>query len=150
MEIIFTFLILTVFFYFLILKISGNLNKNHKVITLVVAVTSAVLICWIGFNNFKSFIVSQKQQTFNQKLWLKDPNSRWEMRDDLVRSRLLIGKDSTAIKRMLGLPTAKDDDLAWVYHLGTGVADLGFLFSTLAIHFEDGKVKYASYEDVKD
>ena len=150
MEIIFTFLILMVFFYFLILKISSRLNKKHKVITLVGSVTLAALICWIGFNNFKSFIISQKQQTFNQKLWLEDQNSRWEMRDDLVSSRLLIGKDSTTIKRMLGLPTTKDDDLAWVYHLGTGVADLGFVFSTLAIHFEDGKVKSATYEDVID
>lgn len=62
------------------------------------------------------------------------------MIDDLIDSKLLIGKDSSEVKEILGSPELKDKQQNfWQYYAGTGTG-FGFTDHQLIVKFANNKV----------
>lgn len=63
-----------------------------------------------------------KEKPFDAALWEQSPHetTRLHMADDLVRSRLLIGRSRTEVLQLLGTPTNTDKWQDWdmIYVLG--------------------------------
>lgn len=70
------------------------------------------------------------QKDFNRKDWFSDKNSRHEMTENIVGSRMLEGKNENEVIQLIGKPDRQDTTRAiWTYDLGMGAEDWGF-FST--------------------
>ena len=73
------------------------------------------------------------------------------MGDDIVKSKILIGKDSNQVKQLLGQPTWQDSlNTSWTYDMGMGGGGLGFLFHNLSVQFDKAKVVKVGHIRIKD
>jgi hypothetical protein len=102
-----------------------------------------LLIYWISYTPSKDF---------TQQEWLTNKEERYQMADDIIESKLLIGKDTNHVKLILGDTYWSDnywrpDSInTWTYDMGIG-GGLGFMFNHLYIKFEEDKV--ISVEHIK-
>lgn len=69
------------------------------------------------------------------------------MAEDLIDSEILLGKDTTQIKALLGEPDhygrcvwKKDAVNTWTYSIGVSDGGFVFLFHQLALRFDQDKV----------
>ncbi len=86
---------------------------------------------------------------FNQERWFSDKESRHEMKENLMKSRLLEGKTKEEVASILGGPTWGDTTNVWQYDMGASSAGFGWRFHTLKITFENGRAaKVEGYEVV--
>lgn len=87
---------------------------------------------------------------FDKASWSSDKMARFEMADDLLESRLLIGKDSSQLKEILGDPWVRRSSGEWVYDMGWGGGGFGFLWHHLNIQFKESRVLTAEYTTIQD
>ena len=72
------------------------------------------------------------------------------MGDDIVKSKILLGKDTNQVKQLLGKPTWQDSiNISWTYDMGFG-GGFGFLFHNLEINFDKNKVAKVDHIRIKD
>lgn len=89
------------------------------------------------------------KRDFSQKKWFSDKESRHEMKDDLIKSRLLEGKTREEVKSIHGEPTWGDTTNVWRYDMGWSSAGFGWKFHTLKITFENARaVKVQQQENI--
>jgi hypothetical protein len=118
-------------------------------------VTPVLYITFIFLFVFGFPIESGK--SFDQEKWLTDKEKRYEMARDIIKSNVIITRDTNQVKQILGQPTSGNnsnwhpDSLnIWTYEMGEGGGRLGFLFHNLVIRFEKGQVvavEHAKYRD---
>jgi hypothetical protein len=74
------------------------------------------------------------------------------MAGNIIKSKILIGKDTSQVKQMLGEPTwtnARTQN--WTYDMGTGGGGLGFLFHNLDLKLDNkGKVTSVEHIEIPD
>jgi len=72
------------------------------------------------------------------------------MGDDIVKSKILLGKDTNQVKQLLGQPTWQDSlNVSWTYDMGFG-GGFGFLFHNLSINFDKNKVVKVEHSRIQD
>jgi len=94
-------------------------KENHKIksVTKIMAVTlSAVIILPICFHIYH--LSYYPQRAFNSKEWIYDFSSRKNMCDDLINSKLLIGKTKEEVIGILGEDYNKYSETQIVYNIG--------------------------------
>jgi hypothetical protein len=88
---------------------------------------------------------------FDQSQWTTDREGRYQMANDLIDSKILIGKDTNQVKQTLGDPTWHNVvNKEWIYNMGMGGGGLGFMFHNLVVKFSNGKVATVRHEQIRD
>lgn len=90
------------------------------------------------------------KRDFSQEKWFSDKQSRHEMKENLMKSRLLEGKTKEEVVNILGGPTWGDTTNVWRYDMGTSSAGFGWKFHTLNITFENGQAARVEQYEVVD
>lgn len=94
---------------------------------------------------------------FEAELWATQTHKRFQMAEDLIDSEVLMGKDTTQVKDLLGDPGRygrciwkKNSVNTWTYSMGAGGGVLGFLSHELALKFDQNKVIQAEHFEIND
>src|SRR6476660_4804499 len=86
-------------------------------------------------------IVHGTTERFEKVKWFANAEKRFYMADDIIKSEILINKDSNQVKEILGDPTSRNPVFpVWYYHMGWGSGGLGFLKHDLAVRFDNKRV----------
>ena len=135
--ILFFIFISTFFFWKWILKKYIKVDKTRKIATwLATLIVTPVIyngliilfIFWISYTPSKNFDKSQ---------WLTDKEERFQMADDIIKSKIIIGKDTNQVKQILEEPPWRDNKAKkWTYEMGCGGGGLGFLFHNLDLNLD--------------
>ena len=89
------------------------------------------------------FLVScERRLEFDKNCWKNYPNERYKMADNIVKTKLLIGKDKQDVRVLLTEDCKYCDDTSnnWMYYLGEGFNKLDRKWEILDVEFQDGKV----------
>ena len=131
-------------------KIADKKQRNVVVIigTLLIAPTLYIIAAFI----FITIVLfpPEFQKDFDQKTWDDLKELRFEMRDDLVDSRLLEDKKKSEVKKLLGEPDRGDSTDIWTYDLGVSGAGFGWQFNDLKVHFVNDKVNKTELIEIID
>ncbi len=139
-----------IFFYMLFRNRITDKVKRNLLIWFSTIVFTPLLYAGI-FIAFIYFLFSEPpNKAFDQSKWITDNNERFLMGDDIVKNKILIGKDSIQVLQLLGQPNWKNNtDKSWTYNMGMGTG-FGFFFNYLAIKFENNKVAKVEHIREKD
>ncbi len=81
------------------------------------------------------------QKDFDQAAWAGIKDLRYEMKDDILESKMLENKTPTEVLQLLGEPSSKITDDIWIYDLGVSKAGFGWQFNDLKIYFQNNQVE---------
>ena len=125
---------------------------KQKIATWAATIVSSFLIYFGLIYAFLFFISRETSSDFDKSKWLVgDKESRFEMVDDIVDRKILIGKDTNQVKELLGKATSQDSsNQRWTYFVGTGGGGFGFLFHELFINFDKNKVISVAHSRIED
>ncbi|PQA56910.1 hypothetical protein [Siphonobacter curvatus] len=94
---------------------------------------------------------------FEAELWATQTHKRFQMAEDLIDRELLLGKDTTQVKDILGDPDRygrciwkKNSVNTWTYSMGSGGGSLSFLYHQLSLKFDQGRVVRAEHIEIDD
>jgi len=115
-------------------------HKRKRVIaTWSITVISTPIIL-IGIMNLSIYWMNYyPKRSFNHNDWMVDKDERYELSDDIINSKVLVGKTKSDIRTLLGNKGNKDNLDEWTYDLGTKPEILNIDPSVLIIYFEKGK-----------
>jgi hypothetical protein len=91
-------------------------------------------------------------KNFDKAQWLADKAHRYQMAEDIINSRMLIGKDSNQVNEILGLADSPVHSYGqYTYEMGTQPAGFGVVFHKLLLKRDStGKVVSVEHIQVKD
>lgn len=145
-------LLLAIIIYVILYKFLKNRikSKNYRILTgIFLSCFIAVILYTLSVGAIIYSLSKEEYREFETDQWIlvgEDMNkrlSRFEMIDDLIKSEILIKKDSLAIKKILGEPSFRDQyNNKWTYEAGTG-GGFGFVDHYLDIYYNK------NYEAVK-
>ena len=117
------------------------IDKTKRNITALVSTIILTPVIYLGFIGIFIFLISREPSSnFDKSKWLTDREGRFAMGNDIVKSKILIGKDTNQVKQLLGQPTWQDSlNTSWTYDMGMGGGGLGFLFHNLSVQFWQSK-----------
>lgn len=126
-------------------------DKKARNWTSIIATTIIAPILYFGLIlAVLSYLFYEPQYDFNTERWFADKSARFEMRDDLVNSRILIGKSKSEIIELIGKSESNDSTKIWTYDLGVSSAGFGWQFNYLKLTFENGKVSAVNKQEIID
>ncbi len=127
-------------------------DKQKQKVAIWVSTIIITPIIYIGLIYiYIIYITSEPSRDFDKTKWMADKQGRFKMGDHIVKSKILINKDTNEVKQMLGSPTIQDSlNLHWTYNMGVGGGGLGFLFHDLSIQFNNNKVTTVLHNRVDD
>jgi len=76
---------------------------------------------------------------FDRMKWSSDMEKRYEMSQDIIDSKMLIGKTKSEVKQLLGDSNDPDGDNNWSYYLGMKPGIISIDPDILEIEFKDEK-----------
>ena len=125
--------------------------------TRIIAIWSATFILtpiiYVGLILLFMFVLTYTPNiNFNQSQWMTDKEGRFEMASDIINSKMLIGKDTSQVKQILGEPTWSDDTTkVWTYDMGFGGSAFSSLFHNLNLQLDNkGKVISVEHTKIRD
>ena len=129
-----------------------RIDNSRKISTWVATfITTPIiyvgLIClWLFWPNYTP------SKDFDRSEWLTYREGRFQMAKDIIRSKLLIGKDTAQVKQILGEPTwGGDTTNVWIYDMGWGGGGLDVLFHHLNLTLDkNAKVISAEHIEIRD
>jgi hypothetical protein len=131
----------TYFFWRRVLRnrIADKIKRSVVVLISTIALTP---IIYTGlFFVFMYFLLREPSSDFDKAKWLADEGERYTMADDIVESKMLLGKDTSQVWLLLGRPKHQDSStFTWKYYAGFGGGGIGFVFHDLEVRFEKAKV----------
>jgi hypothetical protein len=127
-------------------------DKNKINISALVSTIILTPIIYLGLIGIFIYLITKEPSSnFDKSKWLTDREGRFEMGDDIVESKILLGKDTNQVKQLLGQPTWQDSlNISWTYDMGMGGGGLGFLFHNLSVQFDKAKVVKVDHIRIKD
>lgn len=143
LEVYFIIALLATPFFFLWRRLFRNkmMSKPKMVIASWVAafctapfVYVAIIFIWVSIINY------YPSNDFNQSNWLAEKEKRYELSEDIIESRLLIGKSKAEVKQLLGDEENNELSDDWHYDLGFKPSLLGIDPDVLDVYFQNGKV----------
>jgi hypothetical protein len=126
-------------------------ERTRKFIAVAIAVVATPLI-YLGLIRLLVLgITYTPSKDFDKSRWMIEKERRFEMAGDIIRSKMLISRDTTEVKQILGDPTGRQNTInAWTYDMGMGGGGLGFLFHILVVKFENNRVVGVEHAEVRD
>lgn len=98
---------------------------------------------------FFAFVGRVPQQDFQQEKWHANKTERFQMKDDLIDSKLLEGKNKEEVLQLLGRGDYYIQPV-WHYPMGAAPAGFGACFYTLRVEFEQDRVSKVSVIETLD
>ena len=77
---------------------------------------------------------------FNKQKWVSDSEKRYELSENLIESKILIGKTKKEVTEILGEPDGSKQENYWSYYLGFKPSIGGIDPDYLDIEFKNDKV----------
>ncbi len=127
-------------------------DKKRRKWTVWIATIIVTPIIYIGlvFAMIASWYHIPKRD-FDKESWFLEKDLRFEMKENIVESKILEGKNQSEIIQLIGEPDWRDTvHTTWTYDLGMGGGGLGFLFHTLKVQFENDKVVKVESLEIRD
>ena len=98
-----------------------------------------------------TILFREPTRDFERTTWSTDSTNRYQMADDIIKSKILIDKTPAQLQEILGNPTYKYPKLnKWHYHMGWGSGGLGFMFHVLEVNFNKDKVISVYHGKIND
>lgn len=127
----------------------GGKGRLYSVITTLIVTPILFYISIVSVLFFQLF-VPEFQKDFDKTAWTELKELRFEMRDDLVESKILENKSKAEVIELLGEPDRKDTAGIWTYDLGVSKAGFGWQFNDLKIHFNNDRVEETELIEIID
>jgi hypothetical protein len=131
----------TFFFWRWLFKKYIQADKTRKIAVWVATIILTPVI-YISIVMLYVFSVSYyPTHDFDKRRWLTDEDNRYELSDDLIKSKMLIGKTKNEVRLLLGNETENQDSVnTWYYGLGYRPGLFNIDPSYLEIEFQNNKV----------
>lgn len=130
----------TFFIWRWILKKFIKVDKTRKIATWTATIVSTPLF-YVGLIMLWFFSMSYyPNHDFDQQKWFADKEKRYELSEDILDSKMLIGKTKLEVRQLLGDEGNKDESDDWNYYLGFRPGFANIDPEVLDIEFKDGKV----------
>ena len=136
-------LILGIPVFFLLRRISRKLIKNDRIRKTIIWIATLIctpliyiglIILWISISSY------YPTNDFNKIKWDTDKDKRYEMSDDLIKSKILIGKTKQDVIKILGNGDNNLESNTWYYGLGFAPRFMTIDPDVLIIEFTGEKV----------
>lgn len=142
-EVYFILLILGTPVYFILRKIFRRFIKDDKQRGAVLW-TSTILLTPVLYVSlillFFSIISYYPKNSFNKKEWLDNKEERYKLSDDIIDSKMLIGKTKNEVRKLLGDGGNKESSDEWYYDLGFRPEFANIDPDSLEIDFKNDRV----------
>lgn len=116
-------------------------DKKKLNIATWTATTIATPIIYVGLVMLWIFSISYyPSKDFDRQKWLTDKEKRYELSEEIIESKMLIGKTKAEVKQILGDEENIENSNLWNYYLGYRPQLFGIDPDVLDIEFENGKV----------
>ncbi len=117
-------------------------NEITRVIaTWVTAIISAVVIYACIIIAYLYVLQYYPNRNFSRNEWISNPEKRYELSEDLIKSKLLIGKTYSEVIQLLGESASDSDSSEIYYNIGYEPILLNTHPSILSIAFKAGRVE---------
>jgi hypothetical protein len=111
----------TFFFWKWFFKNRFTIDKRRIVATWIATLFVTPVVYSLLVVLFVFGLPFETRRDFNQQQWLNDREGRFTMAHDIIKGRILIGKDTTEVKEVLGTPSfGGDTTQVWFYDMGMG------------------------------
>ncbi len=117
-------------------------NQKHRKLSTIIGTIILTPILFYGIIYiFLSYIFYEPQYKFDKEKWFSERNKRFEMRNDIINSEILIEKSKNQVLNLIGEPTKGDTSDVWSYRLGMGGGGVLFQFNELVVTFKNDTVR---------
>lgn len=130
----------TFFIWHWLLKKSIKAEKKRKIATWTATLITTPIICIGIIMLLFSGISYHPTHDFDKEKWFADKETRYELSEDIIESKMLIGKTKSEVRQILGDENHSDQSDYWGYYLGFRPGLFNIDPDVLDIHFKDGKV----------
>ncbi len=113
-------------------------GKKRKIVTWVATILSTPIIYTAIISLFFLIGIYYPGHDFDKEKWHSDKDERYEFSENIIKSKMLIGKTKTDIKKLLGDEGNKDNDDDWFYDLGFTPGSIDP--DSMEIEFKNGRV----------
>lgn len=137
----------TFFFWRWLIKKHVRTNNWRIVLTWTstIVATPAIYLILVGLFFFGMSYHPNRE--FNKQKWIEDKETRYELSDDIIKSKILIGKTKLEVRNILGEEGNIDQSDDWGYYLGFKPGFANIDPCVLIIKFRDGKVIYVAQHE---
>lgn len=120
---------------FFIRKFIVNKSKQSLVAWIITIIALPLMyIYWI------SCIAYYPTNSFDKNKWRNETEKRYELSDDIIKSKMLIGKTGEEVKQILGFADYMENGDFAMYYLGFRPYVFAFDPAVLNVEFKDGRV----------
>lgn len=144
--------IISFWIFYRILEKRQIIGRRKVLYSAILALTVSPAIYIIGAFLFFwiYFFPPEFQEDFDEKKWHALKELRFEMRDDIIESKLLTSETKLEVVELLGKPEYGYTTNLWKYDLGTSGAGFGWQFNYLEIVFKEDTVFAYHIEEIID
>ena len=132
--------ICTFFFWRWLFKRLIKDNKIRKIATWCTTIFVTPVIYILIMLAFFFSLTYYPTSDFNKQKWVSDSKKRYELSEDLIESKILIGKTEKEVTEILGEPDGAKQENYWSYCLGYKPSIMGIDPDYLDIEFKNDKV----------
>ncbi len=123
-------------------------RRQTAAVVAAIVLSAGLYLCMI-WALFSLMSPGEAARPFDQARWLSDTTHRFEMTDDVVKTKLLTGKDTAALLQLLGSPDIRRP-LQWEYYAGSSHAGFGIAVHYLVLDIAAGRVTTVHRQRVND
>ena len=132
--------ICTYFFWSWLFKKTIKDNKKRKIATWCSTIFLSPIIYILIMLSFFYFLTYYPTYDFDKEKWKSNSENRYELSEDIIESKILIGKTKTEVIEILGEPDGNKEENYWSYYLGYVPSLFNIDPDFLDINFENNKV----------
>lgn len=115
-------------------------GTHQKIATWLATIIAAPILYILIFLVIICYITYYPSKDFNQQQWMINKEKRYELSQNIIDSKILIGKSKGEIKQMLGDEGNLENSDYWGYDLGFRPQLFGIDPDILNIEFKNEKV----------
>ncbi|MCD4793048.1 MAG: hypothetical protein K8R54_07450 [Bacteroidales bacterium] len=141
--VVFINIIIAIPVFFLLRWIYRKIIKKisiRKSVTWISTLIITPLLYIAGLYILFSVISYYPSHDFNKEKWKNDKEKRYELSEDLIAGKILIGKTKQEVIELLGKELNNTKNDSWIYDLGYSPGLIVFDPDILIIEFKDNKV----------
>ncbi len=142
-EVYFILLILGLPVYFICRKVFRKFIKKDSTRRIAVWISTIILtpVLYGGLILLFFFIISyHPNYNFDKKAWLDNKEERYKLSEDIINSKLLVGKTKSEVRNLLGDDGNLDTTDNWHYYLGFKPQFASIDPDVLEIEFKNDRV----------
>ncbi len=144
-EVYFVYMILAIPMFFLWKWFFKRYFKNDRKrkVASIIATLIVTPIIYIGIVFIWIIgLLSYPESDFDQQKWNENKEKRYELSQDIIESKMLIGKTKTEVRQLLGDEGNSNESDRWTYNLGylPGIVINDEGQDVLEVNFKNGRV----------